>query len=120
MADVPTALPVMPGLAGVELTPVEASRLIEGNPRQAAFNQFSNSRGNFHCGVWVSEPGTWRISYTEDELCVLLEGEAILTDAAGVSRRFGSGDAFVVPAGFVGTWQSIGTVRKYYAVYEEP
>jgi len=26
----------------------------------------------------------------------------------------------VIPAGFCGTWRTIGQARKFYAVYEEP
>jgi len=115
-----TPVSITPDTQGARVMPIEPSKLIAGTPHQSFNTQFSNYRGNFHCGVWVSEPGTWRVHYTEDEFCMMLEGEAVLTDAAGVSRRYAAGDAFVVPAGFSGSWQSIGNVRKYYAIYEDP
>ncbi len=120
MSETVRALRLSADVKGVVFGPVAADRVLAGSPLQAAVNQFSNSRGNFHCGVWASGPGTWRINYTEDEFCVLLEGAALLTDASGTEFRAQSGDAFVIPAGFEGTWESVGEVRKYYAIYEEP
>ena len=120
MDDVVTPVTVLPDTQGARAIPIDAAKLIAGTPQQSFNTQFSNYRGNFHCGVWVSEPGTWRVHYTEDEFCHLIEGESVLTDAAGVAHRYGTGDAFVIPAGFSGSWQSIGNVRKYYAIYEDP
>jgi len=120
MDDAVATVSILPDTQGARVIPIEPAKLISGTPNQSFNTQFSNYRGNFHCGVWVSEPGTWRVHYTEDEFCMMLEGEAVLTDAAGVSRRYAAGDAFVVPAGFRGSWQSIGNVRKYYAIYEDP
>jgi hypothetical protein len=120
MDDAVATVSILPDTQGARVIPIEPAKLISGTPNQSFNTQFSNYRGNFHCGVWVSEPGTWRVHYTEDEFCMMLEGEAVLTDAAGVSRRYAAGDAFVVPAGFSGSWQSIGNVRKYYAIYEDP
>ncbi|MGH6719485.1 MAG: cupin domain-containing protein, partial [Alphaproteobacteria bacterium] len=56
--------------------------------------------------------------YAEDELCVLLSGRVVLTDAQGAQRTFVAGDAFVVPAGFLGTWEVVETARKIYAIHE--
>ncbi len=120
MDDVVTPVSVLPDTRGAPVLPIAAARILEGTPTQSFNTQFSNYQGNFHCGVWVSEPGTWRVHYTEDEFCLILEGEVVLTDAAGIARNYGVGDAFVLPAGFSGSWQSVGTVRKYYAIYEDP
>jgi uncharacterized cupin superfamily protein len=48
----------------------------------------------------------------------MLAGEAILTDEQGNAERVKAGDSFVVPAGFKGSWESLGQVRKLYAIYE--
>lgn len=101
-------------------TPVAAERLRAGSPLQSVLNQFSNAAGNFHCGTWSSSEGRWNIAYTEDEFCYLLSGAVVLADESGGSWRFETGEAFVIPAGFRGTWQSLGEVRKFYALYEQP
>lgn len=100
-------------------TAVAPERLCEGAPLQAVCNQFSNAKGNFHCGSWESGEGCWTIAYTEDEFCYLLAGAVVLEDPHGGSWRFEAGEAFVIPAGFRGTWRSVGEVRKFYALYEE-
>ena len=120
MADSPIrVLRMPPGSTPGALSPVDPGRVLRGLPEQATDNRFSNAKGNFHCGVWSSTAGQWRVAYTEDEFCVLLEGTAILRDATGHAETFGPGEAFVIPAGFEGSWESVGSVRKFYAVYED-
>ncbi|WP_308909304.1 cupin domain-containing protein [Pseudokordiimonas caeni] len=101
-----------------ESAPIAAEKLISGTPTGTVDNQYVNKAGNFFCGVWSSDAGIWRISYTEDELCTIIEGEAIVTDAVGNAERVKAGDTFVIPAGFEGTWETVGSVRKFYAIYE--
>ena len=120
MPDVVTPVTILPDTQGAAVHAIEAKRLIDGAPTQSFNTQFSNYTGNFHAGVWVSGPGAWRVHYTEDEFCLILEGEVELTDAGGSTCRYGVGDAFVIPQGFSGIWRSIGNVRKYYAIYEDP
>src|SRR5688500_17148495 len=84
-------------------------RLAPGSPMpdQFARNLFSDAGGRFHTGIWRSGRGAWRVSYTENELCVLTEGRVRLSDDAGHSWTFGPGDAFVVPSGFSGLWETV-------------
>lgn len=108
-----------PALEQVAYEPVAEDRLVEGKPEGRANNQFTNAKENFFAGVWESTEGCWNLSYTEDEFCVILEGEAIITDADGEETHVKQGDSFTVPAGFKGTWRTIGQVKKWYAIYEE-
>lgn len=101
-----------------ETTPVDPAKLLSGTPVQTTDNQFTNERGNLFAGVWGSEPGKWRISYTEDEVCTLIEGAVVLTHTDGTAHRYEAGDSFVIPSGFEGTWESIGSVRKLYVIVE--
>ncbi|MFO1141068.1 MAG: cupin domain-containing protein [Amaricoccus sp.] len=92
-------------------------RVLAGSGVARLWNAFSDPSRRFHCGHWQAEPGVLAVDYTEDELCVLIEGRVRLTDAAG-SVEFGPGDAFVIAAGFCGSWESIGQVTKIYAILE--
>lgn len=49
----------------------------------------------------------------------MIEGKAILTDAQGHVEEINAGDAFVVPAGYQGTWETIGNAKKFYSIYEQ-
>ncbi len=41
-----------------------------------------------------------------------------LTSEEGKRWQFNAGDAWVIPAGFKGTWESIEPARKRYAIFE--
>jgi hypothetical protein len=98
---------------------VSAGKLIAGNPRQTVWIEFESPDGQFCVGLWTSETGEWKVSYTEQEYCRILEGRSILTDASGSSQEFGPGDEFVVPAGFQGTWRVEEATRKRFVIFEQ-
>ena len=93
-------------------------RLVSGNPRQQAWNAFSDPEGRFHVGRWSSTVGAWRVNYTERELCHLLTGIVRLTDEAGKQRTFRAGDTFMIDKGYSGTWEVLEACSKVYAIYE--
>jgi uncharacterized protein len=97
---------------------VEPAKLLAGAPRTTLANHYSDPSARFHCGTWASTPGKWRVDYTEHEFCHLLEGRVRLTADDGTTLEFRPGDAFVVPAGFKGTWETIEPARKLYAIFE--
>ena len=97
---------------------VEPAKLLAGTPRTTLADHYSDPSLRFHCGTWGSTPGKWRIDYSEHEFCYLLEGRVRLTADDGSSAEYAAGDAFVVPAGFRGSWETIETVRKHYAIFE--
>jgi mannose-6-phosphate isomerase-like protein (cupin superfamily) len=49
-----------------------------------------------------AEPGCWKIRYTENEFCPILNGRSILRDASGRESILEAGDNFVIPAGSEG------------------
>ena len=95
-----------------------ADRLIAGDPRQQIANFFSDSTQQFHAGTWSSTRGKWRIRYSESEFCCLTKGRVALENERGERWEFGPGEGFVVPAGFVGTWEVITDCTKFYAIFE--
>ena len=98
--------------------PFDAAKVLAGTPRATVDNRYSDPTQQFHCGIWASSAGRWRVSYTEHEFCHLLEGRVRLVASDGTAAEFGPGDAFVVPAGFAGTWETLEPARKYYAIFE--
>ena len=102
-----------------ESGPVAEEKLLAGHPQQVTEHFFTNSKENFFCGVWSSDAGKWTLSYSEDEFCYIIEGEAIVTDGDGHAETVVAGDAFCIPAGFEGSWETVGSVKKFYAIYEE-
>ena len=110
-------------LTSTPTTPPEISRVpgpkrVAGDPEQRLWSEYADASGKFFVGVWESDPGTWRVQYTEEEYCRILEGRSLLTASDGTVTAVGPGDEFVIPRGFVGTWQVIETTRKTYVIHE--
>jgi uncharacterized cupin superfamily protein len=101
-----------------EATVPAADRLLEGDPRQTVTNYFADATEQFFAGRWSSSPGKWRIRYTESEFCCLTRGRVVLANQSGERWEFGPGAAFVVPAGFEGTWEVLEACTKFYAIFE--
>jgi uncharacterized cupin superfamily protein len=95
-----------------------AERLIAGKPQTRVSNYFSDGTQQFFAGRWSATRGKWRIRYTENELCVITSGRVVLESDGGERCSFAAGDAFVVPAGFSGTWEVLEDCGKIYAIFE--
>ena len=96
--------------------PIAPEKLVHGAPCTGLRPGFENEAAGFYTGTWESEVGAWRVAYDEDELCVLLAGRVRLTQDGGEPRDFEPGEAFVVPRGFRGVWETLEPVRKIYAI----
>ena len=97
---------------------LESCEALEGEPAHRVCNAFTDASGQFFCGQWSSSPGTWRVRYTESELCVITAGRVTIESAGGERQSFSRGAAFVVPAGFEGTWTVHEQCTKLYAIFE--
>jgi uncharacterized cupin superfamily protein len=104
--------------APVEEYRLSPERILEGDPLQSVWIEYQDPSGAFVVGTWASEPGTWRIRYTEHEYCRMLAGRCVIADEAGVEVAVGPGDEFTIPAGFVGTWRVLEAARKRFVIYE--
>lgn len=93
-------------------------KLIEGNPKQTVWVHYTDPSKQFVVGIWRSEPGKWKISYTEEEYCQMLDGVSVITTQGGDSVTVRRGESFVVPRGFVGTWEVVETSTKRFVIYE--
>nr|WP_276509983.1 cupin domain-containing protein [Niveibacterium umoris] len=85
-------------------------------------NHYEGADGRLLAGEWRCDPGAWRLVYDPDEyeFCQILEGHIRLTDEAGRAREYRAGDAFVIEAGFRGTWETLSYCRKHYVICRIP
>jgi uncharacterized cupin superfamily protein len=105
---------------GVDPPAPETSRpgtVTDGDPVTTTHNYYADSSNRFFSGIWESTPGKWDCDYSESEFVYLISGRAKLTDAEGRAETFGPGSAFVIPAGFKGSWETLETLKKYYAIF---
>ncbi len=101
-----------------EVSVPPGDRILGGTPEHRLWNSFTDTTQTFFAGRWSSTRGKWRVRYTENELCVMTGGRVVITSDLGESNTFGPGDAFVVPAGFSGTWEVLEDCSKVYAIFE--
>ena len=97
---------------------VAPEKRIAGDPVQTLWMQYTDPGGKFFTGIWQSEVGKWRIAYTEEEFCHMLEGMSIITDASGHAVTVQAGESFTIPRGFEGTWEVVRLTRKRFVIYE--
>ncbi|HTY49743.1 MAG TPA: cupin domain-containing protein [Steroidobacteraceae bacterium] len=91
---------------------------LAGNPKQSVWVQYTDPSGRFMTGIWHSEVGRWKVAYTEEEYCHIMAGVSVLTDTAGKALTVKAGEDFVVPRGFVGTWEVVEPTTKRFVVYD--
>ena len=118
MASASVHLLAAAAVGGGEEYFLPAEKLLQGNPRQTAWVHYTDPSGRFCAGLWHSERGRWKILYTEEEYCQILEGVSIITPDGGNSVTVIVGDRLVVPRGFTGTWEVVEPTRKTYVIYE--
>jgi hypothetical protein len=97
---------------------VADEKMIRGEPRQSTLNMFSDPGNEFHCGIWEGAPALWRVSYSENEFCHILQGRIRITDESGIGITVGPGDNFVIASGFKGTWETLEAAKKIYVIFE--
>ena len=81
------------------------------------WNHYSDPSQQFHAGFWpASRP--LAVHYTEHEYCQLLEGRRGSTTVRGQLHL--AGRSPVIPAGFVGEWETLRLRRKLYGDLSNP
>ncbi len=113
-------------LAGHGLTQSETTidyprpdRLVTGNPKRSTQSLYDHP--NMNCGIWECEVGAWNIVFAENkqEFFTVIEGTVRLHDANKESYvEIKAGDAGIIPSGFVGTFEVVEAVKKYFVVVE--
>jgi uncharacterized protein len=106
------------GAMEAEVSEPPADRLIAGTPELQVRNYFVDTSQQFFAGRWSATRGKWRVRYTENELCIMTAGRVVIESSSGERSSFGPGDAFVIPAGFTGTWEVVEECTKVYAIFE--
>lgn len=68
-------------------------------------------------GWWEGKVGSIDFPETEsDEVVWLAEGRIALNDVQGGRREFRAGEAYLLPAGFAGRWETLEDAKKLYVL----
>lgn len=94
-------------------------RLVHGNPKRLTQSLYEHP--NMNAGIWQCEVGAWNIVFAanKQEFFHVLEGIVRIHDAHAQSFiEVKAGDAGVIPQGFVGTFEVVAAVKKYFVVVD--
>jgi len=64
--------------------------------------------------TWHKEISVFDWTYETDEICYILEGEAVITPDEGEPINIQRGDLVQFPAGMSCTWKVIEDMKKHY------
>ena len=64
--------------------------------------------------IWEKEVSTFDWHYDREEICYILEGEAVITPKSGEAITIQRGDLVRFPTGLDCTWQIVEAIEKHY------
>jgi uncharacterized cupin superfamily protein len=64
--------------------------------------------------IWEKETSTFPWEYDEPEACLILEGNAQVTNETGEKFSFGAGDYVLFPKGMKCAWKITKNIKKNY------
>lgn len=102
-----------------QFSAVAADKVIEGSPSAAFKVLYTSASEEFTAGLYECTPGKWRVSYSEDEFCTLLEGQLRMTSDDGTVQHYQAPDSFLIPSGYSGLWEPLSHLRKIFVIYEK-
>ncbi|WP_373975795.1 cupin domain-containing protein [Chitinibacter sp. SCUT-21] len=95
-------------------------RLVSGNPNRTTWTHYTSNDQMLSCGVWACEVGSWNIRFADDkeEFFCVIRGRVRLVDQDEQGIVVCAGEAAVIPAGFVGRFEVLEAVQKYFVVLD--
>lgn len=94
---------------------VDAQFVVKGKPKTHLWKCFISDDKKIHSGFWSCQGGAFVIpSHTSNEMCTILEGEAIVEMEDGTTFHIKAGDTIFIPFGIKNTWYVENYVRKSY------
>ena len=95
-----------------------ASEILSGNPQQRERLDYGSLETAMMVGVWECTQGSFKLTYTFNELATILEGRVTITFPDGSSHDFGPGDTHFAQKGDTATWTIHSEkVRKSFFIY---
>lgn len=86
----------------------------QGHPEASGNTVFESKDHGITGGVWSCSPGSFDLTFTWDEMALLLEGELIIEESTGKNVRIQPGDFFFVPRGVWTRWIVLKAIKKLF------
>ncbi|WP_286238124.1 cupin domain-containing protein [Neptuniibacter halophilus] len=91
-------------------------KVIAGNPGMKTWIEYTSPDESMITGCWEATPGTYHATYASWEFIHIIEGEAVITPDGGEPKTIKAGDALMLEADFVGTWEIKQKIFKHFAI----
>lgn len=98
--------------------PIPKEWILSGAPVARSKNLIRSRDWTSTVVVWDCTAGRFSWHYGQDEVILVVSGEAFLLLENGDERRFGAGDVGFFPAGTNATWRVAEYIRKVAVVRE--
>lgn len=97
------------------IPPFPAEIVLEGESKN---RESVLHRGDFVVSVYEAAPAVIDVSdpFPYDEFVLVLEGEVTLTNVAGGMATYKEGETFLVPKGWLGTWDMLYKYRAMIVI----
>jgi uncharacterized cupin superfamily protein len=107
---------VAAGASDLKPAPIPADWILSGTPDTRNKELARSADRTAMVMDWSCTAGRFTWHYPEDEVLVVVSGEAFITDERGVEHRLGPGDLGFFPAGSSATWRITSQVRKFAVI----
>lgn len=87
---------------------------VHGDPRASGKTVFETEDSKITGGIWKCSPGTFDLTFTWDEMALLLEGELIIEEFSDRKVQILPGDFFFVPRGAKTRWVVVKPLKKLF------
>jgi uncharacterized protein len=87
---------------------------VHGDPKASGKTVFESEDHQITGGLWKCSPGTFDLTFTWDEMALLLEGELVIEESSGRKVRVLPGDFFFVPRGARTRWIVVKPLKKLF------
>jgi uncharacterized protein len=88
---------------------------VQGDPTASGKTVFESKDRQITGGIWKCSPGTFDLTFTWDEMALLLEGELIIVEeSSGQKTRIVPGSFFFVPRGARTRWIVVKPLKKVF------
>lgn len=107
-----------PSTVELQSEPIPPEWILNGTPVARSHKLSTSHDWLSTIVVWDCTAGTFQWHYGQDEVILVISGEAFLLNSNGGERRFGPGDLGFFPAGSVATWRVDDRIRKVAVLRE--
>ncbi len=101
----------------LESSPIRKEWILEGEPEARCLNLSGTTRGWASTSHWSCTAGKFEWHFGCDETVLFVEGEAFITDEAGVSYHAKPGVSLFFPKGSSSVWEVPVYIRKMAFCY---